>query len=311
MTLFDADLTKQVMQLQMLHSRPCCRSCWFRQSQPRLSRHVAKAHASSESSRSDTRQPSKKVKADIRKAGAEAVSSVQGRSASLTSPSLTQASQQSEADRLVAYGDKQASAEENQFLAALNEIRKTAQATESSSTSVQGTEQQSLSPSLQTRAGTGLQAGQPNGSSSQTTAAGPSVPSKALSKADMLAKLAQAKAYKQDTSAKGGSPPIVDTKSVTQQPVQLPQASSQQKDSFSSTQRRPQEPSANEDPSATQQNSGGTEGDERNGSAAEPARFLQQAMQQQSEDSKNMSEEAYSLLKETQKRSQKVGHSFH
>ena len=293
------------MQLQMLHTRPCCNSCWFRQSRPRLSRPVPKAYTRESGNRcSDTRRHCGKVKADSQKADAKPASSAKGPSASLTSPSLTQASQQSEADRLVAYGDSQASAEENQLLAALKEIRQSAQAADSSSMSVQGAQQQNAPPPKQATAGP--QAGQPSGSSSQNTAAAPTKPSKALSKADMLAKLAQAKAYKQDTNKKGGAPAIADTKAVTQQAVELPQASAQRKDSFSSTQRRPQEPSASEDNSAAQQNSEGADGDNRTGSAAEPARFLQQAMQQQSEDSKNMSEEAYSLLKETQKRSQKV-----
>lgn len=291
----------------MLHTRPCCKSCWFRQSRPRLSRRVPKAYTrKSENKCSDTRRHSGKVKADSQKADAEPASSAKGPSASLTSPSLTQVSQQSEADRLVAYGDSQASAEENQLLAALKEIRQSAQAADSSSMSVQGAQQQNTPPPKQAAAGSGPQAGQPSGSSHQSTAAGPTKPSKALSKADMLAKLAQAKAYKQDTNKKGGAPAIVDTKAVTQQAVELPQASAQRRDSFSSTQRRPQEPSAPEDNSAAQQNSEGADGDNRTGSAAQPARFLQQAMQQQSEDSKNMSEEAYSLLKETQKRSQKV-----
>lgn len=290
----------------MLHTRPCCKSCWFRQSRPRLSRRVPKAYTrKSENKCSDARR-SGKVKADSQKADAEPESSAKGPSASLTSPSLTQASQQSEADRLVAYGDSQASAEENQLLAALREIRQTAQAADSSSMSVQDAQQQNTPPPKQATAGSGPQAGQPSGSSSQNTAAGLTKPGKALSKADMLAKLAQAKAYKQDTNEKGGAPAIIDTKAVTQQAVELPQASAQQKDSFSSTQRRLQEPTATEDTSAAQQNSEGADGDNRTGSAVEPARFLQQAMQQQSEDSKNMSEEAYSLLKETQKRSQKV-----
>ena len=122
----------------------------------------------------------------------------------------------------------------------------------------------------------------------------------------MLAKLAQAKAYKQDKSKQGGAPVILETQSASHKPSQAP---SQPKDSFSSTQRTSVQlasPGASDQRPTDQQQPENQTGFEGRGSAAQPARFLEQVMQKQSEDSKKMSAEAYSLLKEQQKRNQKV-----
>ena len=138
-----------------------------------------------------------------------------------------------------------------------------------------------------------------------------SKPSKVLSKADMLAKMSQAKAYKQDKETKPGIiPPIMpaqSTEAAQQQHEQDQQAAYQPKDSFSATQRRPARQEANEPGAPVEEaqveNSG-------LGSASQAAGYLQQAVQG-TDASKGMRMETYSVLKEQEMRKQKVGGHVH
>lgn len=294
--------------MQLSSPYALCRSCHFRRSRPRLSRRGARAQALNSAR---TEQHSKAISADSLDAEVETGSSKNTRGPSLTSPSVVKAPQESEAERLTAYGDSQASDETKGLLSAVNEIRQAAQ-TSSSSTKREDAEQQQK-PAVSPQAAPESSSGASQVASSSTgPAQGPGPPKTALSKADMLAKLAQAKAYKQDKGKRGGVPVIVDTKSIAQQTADPPHAPLQPTDSFSSTHRRPQQSQVSvtntQDP-AGQQSPGSEDQAGGVGSAAQPARFLEQAMQKQSEDSKSMSEEAYSLLKEKQKRSQKVHHA--
>ena len=127
----------------------------------------------------------------------------------------------------------------------------------------------------------------------------------------MLAKISQAKAYKQDMEAKPGIiPPIMpaqSTEAAQQQHEQDQQAAYQPKDSFSATQRRPARQEANEPGAPVEppveeaqvENSG-------LGSASQAAGYLQQAVQG-TDASKGMRMETYSVLKEQEMRKQKVG----
>ena len=123
----------------------------------------------------------------------------------------------------------------------------------------------------------------------------------------MLAKISQAKAYKQDKEAKPGiTPNIVPVQSAAaaQQPQQQQQEITHQpRDSFSATQRRPatQEGDQAAGPAGEAQveNSG-------LGSASQAAGYLQQAVKG-TDASKGMSMETYSVLKEQEMRKQKVG----
>lgn len=294
--------------MQLSSPYALCRSCRFRQTRPRLSRRVARVQASKFAR---TKQHSKAISADGRDAHVDTASSAKSTGPSLTSPHVVKASQETEAERLTAYSDSQASVGTEGLLSAVNEIRQAAQSNNSSTTAQDAEQQQK--PAVSPQAALESSSGASQVASSSTgPAQGPGPPKTALSKADMLAKLAQAKAYKQDKGKQGGVPAVVDTKSIVQQPADPLHEPLQPTDSFSSTQRRPQQPQVSvtdtQDP-ADQQSSGSEEQAAGVGSAAQPARFLEQAMQKQSEDSKNMSEEAYSLLKEKQKRSQKVHHA--
>lgn len=286
--------------MQLSSTRPCCKRCWFRQSRPRLSRTLAIAQKSNSERRPDKAQHTEQGQAN---SNAEAAASVKA-----SRGSVAQAAEQNGEDRLAAYGDRQASAETNGLLSAVDEIRQASQAAQSSTTPAPHVQQQSRSVSSPASPESSSQPTQQASGSSEPLQ-GPGPPTKSLSKADTLAKLAQAKAYKQDKSREGGTPAILDTKAITQQPIDPSPAPVQPTDSFSSTQRRPQQPTSAA--AGAQDFANHPENNAENGGigiAARPARFLEQAMQKQSEDSKKMSEEAYSLLKEKQKRSQKVSH---
>jgi hypothetical protein len=134
-----------------------------------------------------------------------------------------------------------------------------------------------------------------------------SKPGKVLSKADMLAKISQAKAYKLEKEAKPGMTPAIipaqSTEAAQQQHQQGQQAAHQPKDSFSATQRRPARQEANEPGALVEEaqveNSGV-------GSASQAAGYLQQAVRG-TDASKGMRMETYSVLKEQEMRKQKVG----
>ncbi len=123
----------------------------------------------------------------------------------------------------------------------------------------------------------------------------------------MLAKISQAKAYKQEKEAKPGiTPPVVpaqSTEAAQQQHEQDQQAAHQPKDSFSANQRRPARQEANEPGAPVEEaqveNSG-------LGSASQAAGYLQQAVRG-TDASKGMRMETYSVLKEQEMRKQKVG----
>lgn len=125
----------------------------------------------------------------------------------------------------------------------------------------------------------------------------------------MLAKISQAKAYKQDKEAKPGITPNitpVQSAAAAQQPQQQQQQQEithQPRDSFSATQRRTatQEGDQADAPAGEAQveNSG-------LGSASQAAGYLQQAVKG-TDASKGMSMETYSVLKEQEMRKQKVG----
>lgn len=123
----------------------------------------------------------------------------------------------------------------------------------------------------------------------------------------MLAKISQAKAYKQEREAKPGIPPPIipaqSTEVAQQQHERDQQAAHQPKDSFSATQRQPARQEANEPGAPVEEaqveNSG-------LGSANQAAGYLQQAVRG-SDASKGMRMETYSVLKEQEMRKQKVG----
>lgn len=123
----------------------------------------------------------------------------------------------------------------------------------------------------------------------------------------MLAKISQAKAYKQEKEAKPDiTPPIIpaqSTEAAQQQNQQEQQAAHQPMDSFSATQRQPARQEASEPGAPVEEaqveNSG-------LGSASQAAGYLQQAVRG-SDASKGMRMETYSVLKEQEMRKQKVG----
>ena len=125
----------------------------------------------------------------------------------------------------------------------------------------------------------------------------------------MLAKLNQAKAYKKEKAAKPEvTPEIVPVQSTsTANKTQQPQDKDpQRKDAFSASQRaektgQPEE--SDSDPGPVTHNGG-------QGSAGQAAGYLQQAIKA-ADSTKGMRMETYSMLKEQEKRSQKVAEQLY
>lgn len=265
--------------MQSLHVKPSCKQFLWRKSRPKLSSFVLQAQASSAEDKRDA------LAERIRKARLYRGPSIDQaqqpkQQASLTQPMVQrsmQTSAEAEPENLSAFGDNQATQQAEQLLAAIQEVRQPPKATGPDAAST--------------------------GSAASNTQ---SKPSKVLSKADMLAKISQAKAYKQDKEAKPGIiPPIMpaqSTEAAQQQHKQDQQAAYQPKDSFSATQRRPARQEANEPGAPVEEaqveNSG-------LGSASQAAGYLQQAVQG-TDASKGMRMETYSVLKEQEMRKQKV-----
>lgn len=292
----------------------CCRRCWFRQSRPRLARFGCQSQQSKPQKRpSAIGQQNTEDGQPARRSTGGLPGSSSFQKASLTRPAGSDTSREAAPEKLLAYGDSQASAQADQLLAAVNDIRQTAQ--RAASSPAQGAirqETKAVQPGAAVN--TDVQATTQDANVvDQGSRTAPSQPSKSLSKAQMLAKLAQAKAYKQDKNKGSSAPAVQDSSSPPAEassqavaPVQPKNSvtAAQPRDSFSATQRSTERSAASldtrQDPVGVQEETDST------GSAVQPARFLQQAMQQQSDASKTMSPEAYSLLKEQQRRNQKV-----
>ena len=305
---------KPAGKMHAFEAPPCCKRCWFRQSRPRLARTLCQAQQSKPQNRPSTAaQQNPKEAQPVGRSRGGLPGSSSSQEASLTRPAGSDLPLEAVSERLVAYGDSHASAQADQLLAAVNDIRQTAQ--QGASSTAQGAiPQETAAVQPGAAANTVAQARTQHAKvSDQEPQTASSQANKSLSKAQMLAKLAQAKAYKQDKN-KGSSVPAIqdsssppaEASSQARAPVQSKDSVSitQPRDSFSATQRSTENSEASSE--SPQDLAGVPEGTDSTGSAVQPARFLQQAMQQQSDASKTMSPEAYSLLREQQRRNQKV-----
>ncbi|DBA91728.1 TPA: hypothetical protein ACH3X1_003324 [Trebouxia sp. C0004] len=273
--------------MQSLHVKPSCKQLLWRKSRPKLSSFVLKAQASSaEDKRDAVAERIRKARLYREPSNDQAQQSKQY--ASLTQPTIQRSVQtNTEApEHLSAFGDSQATQQAEQLLAAIQEVQQAPQASAPDAASTDAAMQAAIEPKAAA-------------STSQPK------PGKVLSKADMLAKISQAKAYKQEKEAQPGiTPAIVPAQSieVQQQHEQEQRAAHQPKDSFSATQRRPARQEANESGAPVEEahveNSG-------LGSASQAAGYLQQAVRG-TDASKGMRMETYSVLKEQEMRKQKV-----
>lgn len=297
--------------MQKLHIKPGHAGCLWRQNRPKLSHFVLRAQSSSAEDKRDA-IAERIAKARQYREPAKDQTKSDSLTASLTQPQKQQqAKLNTEApEKLLAFGDSQASHQEQQLLAAVQEIQK--------SPAPLKPIEESAAPG-QLSSDPAAQQLQPQAASSAKTAASSNTaqpqPAKALTKEDMLAKMSQARAYKQEKQVKGGkAPEIVPVESFNAEsatPQQHPSsssASSQPKDAFSATQRRTGPPDSDSNQASKTDGQPQVENDGI-GSASQAAGFLQQAVKGK-DASKGMRQETYSLLKEQQMRNQKVCSSF-
>ena len=297
--------------MQQLHIKLGHSGCLWRQSQPRLSCFVIRAEGTSaEKSRDAVAERIAKARQYRELAKGQ----------SQLGSSATQAQQQQPAaqvadapEKLLAHGDSHASRQEQQLLAAVNEIRNAPErSTSSQDEAAIGKSSQSAQQPKPQAASYAKQASAQSSTQPQGVPPAPAQPAKRLSKADMLAKITQARAYKQEKQAKGGvgSPDIVQVSVTKADPAAQQQASpssaalSQPKDSFSATQRRTASREADSSQANEPHEQQQTE-HEGVGSATQAAGFLQQAVKGK-DGSKGMRLETYSMLKEQEMRNQKV-----
>ena len=195
-------------------------------------------------------------------------------------------------EKLLAYGDSQARQQEQQLLAAVQEIKKSP-APSNTSEDLSPVSSHSAAQSLATQATLPAQA--------------QAQPAKTLSKEDMLAKVSQARAYKQEKQTKGGGAPEIVHVHIVKSgsaPAHDQASPSERKDSFSASQRRtaPDTADGNQADEPEEQPQVENEGI---GSATQAAGFLQQAVKGK-DASKGMRLETYSMLKEQEMKNQKV-----
>lgn len=300
--------------MQALQVKPKYTRCLWRQARPKLSHFVLKAQASSaEEKRDAVAERIRKAKLYREPTSDQARQSKQ--QASLTQPATERsASASTDApEQLKAFGDSQASQQAEQLFAAVQELQNKPQALSTADTdtaSISQAQPQSAASRGQSSPSSSASSkstyAQQETDSPQTKQASQALPGKAMSKADMLAKISQAKAYKQEKQAKPGSTPeIIPLQSVTpsQQPQQQQQASNQPKDSFSATQRRSAQQEGNSQADEPEEEA--QVENEGLGSASQAAGYLQQAVKG-TDASKGMRMETYSELKEQEMRNQKV-----
>lgn len=273
--------------MQSLQVRPSCKACLWCQNPPKLSHFVLKAQASSAEDKRDA------IAERIRKAR-EYREPIKGdvqppvQRTGIKQPAIEQPMHSSKdvPDKLMVLGDHQASQQTEQLLAAVQELQQVPEAATPGPPD----------PSMQA-------SDQPQSKPSETKQA---APGKTLSKADMQAKISQAKAYKQEKEAKPNTAPEIapiQQVVVATQPDQAQDTTHKAKDSFSATQRQPvqrQEESQADEPTAEPRVE-----NEGIGSATQAAGFLQQAVKGK-DASKGMRMETYSVLKEQELRKQKV-----
>ena len=316
--------------MQSLQVRPSCKACLWCQNPPKLSHFVLKAQASSAEDKRDA------IAERIRKAR-EYREPIKGdvqppvQRTGIKQPAIEQPMHSSKdvPDKLMVLGDHQASQQTEQLLAAVQELQ---QVPEAATPGPPGTvsvnraklhsaDESVLLEAVAMRKGASLESSfsqdlcccladpsmqasdQPQSKPSETKQA---APGKTLSKADMQAKISQAKAYKQEKEAKPNTAPEIapiQQVVVATQPDQAQDTTHKAKDSFSATQRQPvqrQEESLADEPTAEPRVE-----NEGIGSATQAAGFLQQAVKGK-DASKGMRMETYSVLKEQELRKQKV-----
>ena len=281
--------------MQQLNVKPGCSKCLWRQTRPKSSHFVLKAQGSNAEDKRDAIAERIAKARQYREPVKDEAQSVIGK-ANVTQPQIQPPAEDSTSapEKLLAYGDSQARQQEQQLLAALQDISKSP-APPNSSEDVTPVSSHS--------------AAQPLGSQAQAIppAQAQSQPTKTLSKEDMLAKVSQARAYKQEKQAKGGgAPEIVPVNVIKSEsaPVQDQPSSSERKDSFSASQRRTAPDTADGDQADTSEVQAQVE-NEGIGSATQAAGFLQQAVKGK-DASKGMRLETYSMLKEQEMKNQKV-----
>ena len=293
--------------MQKLHVKPGHSGCLWRQNRPKLSHFVLRAQGSSAEDKRDAiaeriakaRQYREPIKEETQNNNLNA--------------SLPQRQKQQQAkhntdapEKLLAFGDSQASKQEQQLFAAVQELQM--------SPATPNYVQENAAPD-QLKPHPDAQQSQPQAASSAKTAAYSNIaqpqPAKSSSKEDMLAKLSQARAYKQEKQAKGGQAPEIvpvgafkPDSATPQQSLSSGSVSSEPKDAFSATQRRKGPPDSN---SNQESKTDGQPQEEHDflGSAGQAAGYLQQAVKGK-DASKGMRQETYSMLKEKEMRNQKV-----
>lgn len=266
--------------MQQLHVKPGHSRCLWRQRQPQLSHFVVRAEGSSAEDKRDA------IAERIAKARQyrEPAKNQSNSKASLPQPKSKQSAENSQIapERLLEYGDSQAGWQEKQLLAAVQEIKSSPES------------DQVVSQTLRTQAKASLPA--------------QAQPANSLPKEDMLAKISQARAYKQEKQVKrGGRPDIVPVEVIKSEsaPHQDQKAPlSKRKDSFSATQRGTTPVAVASDQAGEQSHQPLVE-NEGTGSATQAAGFLQQAVKGK-DASKGMRLETYSMLKEQEMKNQKV-----
>ena len=277
--------------MQQLNVKPGCARCLWRQNRPKLYHFVVRAQGSSAEDKRDAiaeriakarqyREPAKDQTQDLRREG------------SSTQPQRKQSAKDSTTapEKLLAYGDSQARQQEQQLLAAVQEIKKSP-APSNTSEDKSPVSSHSAAQPLATQANLPAQA----------------QPAKTLSKEDMLAKVSQARAYKQEKQTKGGGAPEIVPVNVMKSgsaPAQDQASPSERKDSFSASQRRTASDAADSNQTDEPEVQPQVE-NEGIGSARQAAGFLQQAVKGK-DASKGMRLETYSMLKEQEMKNQKV-----
>ena len=273
--------------MQQLNVKPGCARCLWRQNQPRLCHFVVRAQGSTAE---DKRDAIAERIAKARQYREPAQNKALHREGSPTQPQQKQSAEDNTTapEKLLAYGDSQARQQEQQLLAAVQEIKQAPAASNAD-----------LSPIGS------YSAAQPLDAQAQASAPAQAQPAKSLSKEDMLAKVSQARAYKQE--AKGGRTPEivpVDVVKLESAPAKDQASPFERKDSFSASQRRTAPDAADGNQADTPEVQPQVE-NEGIGSATQAAGFLQQAVKGK-DASKGMRLETYSMLKEQEMKSQKV-----
>ena len=281
--------------MQQLNVKPGCARCLWRQNRPKLCHFVVRAQGpSAEDKRGAIAERIAKARQyrEFAKDQTQALT----REGSATQPQKKQSAEDNPTvpENLLAYGDSQARQQEQQLLAAVQEIK---ESPAPSNTSQHKSPNGSRSAAL--LLGSQAQAGAPSHTQAQLA--------KTLSKEDMLAKVSQARAYKQEKQAKGGGAPEivpVDVIKLESAPARDQASPSERKDSFSASQRRTA-PDAADGNQADRPEVQPQVENEGIGSATQAAGFLQQAVKGK-DASKGMRLETYSMLKEQQMKNQKV-----